>query len=99
MGATAEKLNDLKLVGAETIDTVDCWHLAGTVPGPDIAPLTANTLGKNEVLFDIWIGKSDSLVRQVTFKETGAADPKTASYWLITFSKFNDPVTVNKPVS
>ncbi len=98
LGATASKLNDLKLAGSETIDGVDSWHLAGTVPGPDIAHLTANTLGKNEVLFDMWVSKADSLVRQVTFKEAGNADPKTASSWLITFSKFNEPVTVNKPV-
>lgn len=98
LGATAAKLNDLKLVGSENLNGIDTWHLAGTVPGPDIAPLTAGTLGKNEVLFDMWIGKSDGLVRQVTFKETGAADPKTASSWLLTFSKFNDPVTINKPV-
>lgn len=97
LGATAQKLNDLKLVGAETIDGVDSWHIGGTVPGPDIAPLTAGTLGKNDVLFDMWIGKTDGLTRKVTFKETGAADPKTASFWVITFSKFNDPVTINKP--
>jgi hypothetical protein len=98
LGATAAKLNDLKLVGTETVGGVECYHLNGTVPGPDIAPLTAGTLGKNDVLFDMWVGKADGLTRQVTFKETGTADPKTASSWLITFSKFNDPVTINKPV-
>ncbi len=98
LGATAQKLSDLKLAGSEAINGVESWHLTGTVPGPDIAPLTAGTLGKNPVLFDMWVGKSDGLVRQVTFKETGTADPKTASFWLITFSKFNDPVTINKPV-
>lgn len=98
LSATAAKLNDLKLAGSEAIDGVESWHLSGTVPGPDIAPLTAGVLGKNDVLFDMWVGKADGLVRQVTFQETGTADPKTASNWLITFSKFNSPVTIDKPV-
>jgi len=98
LGATAQKLNDLKLVGTETLDGVETWHLAGTVPGVDIAPLTAGVLGKNPVLFDMWVSKSDGLTRQVTFKETGAADPALASSWVLTFSKFNDPVKIEKPV-
>lgn len=95
VGAVVTKIKNIELVGSEQLDGTDVYHLKGVVAGADIAPLTANTLGKNDVNFDVWTGKSDFLVRRVTFKEI-STDPN-ASDWQLDFSKFNDPVTINRP--
>lgn len=97
LGATVQKAKDLKLVGSETIDGVDSWHLQGTVSGPDIKTLIPIGLGQNDVTFDLWTGKQDFLTRQVTLKEITTNN--NGSNWLLQFSKFNESVTINAPVT
>ncbi len=105
LGAIVNKVKDLKLVGTEKLKVkdnddkdveVDTYHLNGVVTGPDIKPITASTLGKTDVDFDIWVSTADSLVRQVVFKEK-STDPK-ASNWQLNFWKFNKPVEIKSPV-
>ncbi|MBN9387905.1 MAG: LppX_LprAFG lipoprotein [Chloroflexi bacterium] len=95
IGAVVTKTQNLTLVGTEQIDGVDVYHLKGIVKGPDISPITAGTLGKNDVNFEVWTGKNDFYVRRVTFKEI-SNDPN-ASDWQLDFSKFNDPVNITLP--
>ncbi len=95
IGAVVTKIQNIELVGTEQIDGIDVYHLKGVVKGADISPLTAGTLGKNDVNFDVWTGKNDLLVRRVTFKEISTA--ANASDWQLDFSKFNEPVTINRP--
>jgi hypothetical protein len=95
IGAVVTKTQNLELVGTEQLDGVDVYHLKGIVKGPDISPITAGTLGKNDVNFEVWTGKNDFYVRRVTFKEI-STDPN-ASDWQLDFSKFNDPVNITLP--
>ncbi len=95
LGAVVTKVKDIEIVGTEQLDGVEVYHLKGIVAGTDIAPITASTLGKTDVDYETWIGKSDSIIRKVTFKER-STDPN-ASNWELTFSKFNDPVKIEKP--
>lgn len=95
VGAVVTKIQNLELVGTEQLDGVDVYHLKGVVKGADIAPLTAQTLGKNDVNFEVWTGKDDFYVRRVTFKEI-STDPN-ASEWQLDFSKFNEPVDITLP--
>jgi hypothetical protein len=95
VGAVVTKIQNMELAGTEQLDGVEVYHLKGVVKGADIAPLTASTLGKNDVNFDVWTSKSDFLVRRVTFKEISTE--ATASDWQLDFSKFNEPVTINRP--
>lgn len=100
LGAVAQRIQNLKLAGSDTIDGVDCWHLQGIVTKTDIGPLTANTLGKNDVNFDLWTGKQDMLTRQVTFKEiTSTANDPNASFWEMHFSQFNEQLTIDAPTA
>lgn len=99
IGPTVQKAQDLKLVGNETIDGVDCWHLQGVSSGPDIAAIIPFSAGKNDVAFDLWSGKQDLLTREVLFKEKtpDPADPN-GSIWELHFSNFNKAVTITPPV-
>lgn len=95
LGATVQKAKDLKLVGSDTIDGTDCWHLQGTVTGADIKSLIPIGLGQNNVTFDLWTGKTDYLTRQVTLKEI--TTDNSGSNWLLQFSQFNKSVTITQP--
>ncbi len=96
LSSVVSKIKDISQDGSETLSGVDCYKLKGIVSGPDIAPLTAGTLGKNDVNFEVWIGKSDFITRQVTFKEI-STDAK-ASDWQLNFSGFDKPVDIKSPV-
>ena len=95
IGAVVTKTQNLTIVGTEQLDGVDVYHLKGIVKGADISPITAGTLGKNDVNFEVWTGKNDFNVRRVTFKEIST--DANASDWQLDFSKFNDPVTIALP--
>ena len=97
LSAVVGKINNLTLDGSETISGTDCYRLKGVVSGKDISPLTAGTLGKNDVNFEVWVGKSDFMARQVTFKEIST--DTNASNWQLNFSNFDQPVTINSPVT
>lgn len=106
ISGVVSRIDNLTLVGSDTVDSVDSWHLAGIVTGKDVGPLSANTLGKYPVNFDVWVGKSDSIVRKITMKEivpgvtpgtTPAAGTPVPSEWLITLSNFNEQVDIQKP--
>ncbi len=96
IGAIVTKMKSIQLVGSEMLDGVEVYRIKGVVSGPDIAPITASTLGKNDVDFEIWIGKKDSLARQVTFKEISSTP--NASDWQLNFSKFDTPVEIKRPL-
>jgi hypothetical protein len=95
LGAVVYKTRDLKIVGTETMDGVESYHLSGVAAGADMKSITFSSLGKYDVDLDVWIGKSDSLVRQAVFKEK-STDPK-ATYWQLNFSKFDTPVEIKSP--
>lgn len=95
VGAVVQKIDNIELVGTESLDGVEVYHLKGIVKGADVSPLTAGTLGKNDVDFNVWTGKTDFLTRRVTFKERSTN--ANASDWQLDFSKFDVPVTINRP--
>ncbi len=93
VGPALLKMRSPRLIGNEVVNGVDTYHIQGQVAGPDIAPLTLNTLGKRDVTLDVWVGQSDGQLRQMHLKEIGN-DP---AFWVLTFSKFNDPIDIQKP--
>jgi hypothetical protein len=93
VGPTLAKLRDPAYLGVETVNGATTLHLQGGLAGPDIARLTLQKLGSRDVTADAWIEPSTYRLTQLALKETGP-DP---AYWVYTFSKFNDPVTIMKP--
>ncbi|MEI6045164.1 MAG: LppX_LprAFG lipoprotein [Chloroflexota bacterium] len=94
LGVSAILLNlgNPKLIGPETINGVDTLHYQGTSTGKLISPLSIYTLGKHDVILDIWISTQDNLVRQINLKEIDGD-----AIWTISFSRFNETVTINRP--
>jgi hypothetical protein len=96
LGATVQKTKDLKLIGGETVDATDCWHIQGVAAGADIIALIPVGTGKNDVTFDMWVGKSDMLPRQVILQEV--VSTQDGGLWEIHFSDFNKTVIITPPV-
>ncbi len=97
LGSIVEKVRDYKVVKSEVIDGVDCWQVGGLVDGKDISTLTGGTLDQSQVEFNAWVGKSDTLMRQTTFKQVVTDNTTKAVYWVLSFSKFNTEMKIEKP--
>jgi hypothetical protein len=96
LGAIVQKARNLKIVATESIDGVECWKLNGIIQGKELEVFSAGTLNNSEVNFDVWVGKSDIIMRQVVLKEI-TSDPAKGVTWQMNFTKFNEPVTVQRP--
>jgi hypothetical protein len=100
ISGVVKKITGMTLAGTESIDGVDCYHVTGTVKVDDIRQLTAGMIGGDQVKLDIWIGKSDSYVRQLIIEEqpgTPVQDSKP-TVWTMKLSAFDQPVTIERPV-
>ena len=93
VGPTLAKVHDPRYLGIETLAGGAMLHLQGSLDGPDIAQLTLQKLGSREVTVEAWIDPATYRLTQLALKETGP----DGAYWVYTFSKFNEPVNIQKP--
>lgn len=93
VGPTLAKLRDPQYLGTETVDGQATWHLQGTLAGKDISRITLQKLGSTDVTADAWIDPATYYLVRLALKESGP-DPAN---WVYTFSRFNEPVTIQKP--
>ena len=92
-------MTDATKLADEAVDGVLSYRLEGNV-GPDVlGPRDEST--PETIPAEIWIGKDDQLVRQVRLEVEfqGAQVPGTITVSTLTLSRFNEPVTVEAPVS
>lgn len=92
IGPVLKNLKNLKLLGTETVNGTNTYHVQGTATAAQTGQLTFNNLGKQEATIDAWIGQSDDLVRQLYLKENSPGN----GFWALTFSNFNQPVSISK---
>ena len=102
-GAIAE-VRGLEMLGAETLEGVDVYHLAGTLT-PDVI---GEAVASGELMVSYWIGVEDSLVRLIEASgdiglEGGgeslfgiSADSASLSMTM-PFSDYGKPVTIEAP--
>lgn len=93
IGPTLAKLRDPRYLGGETLNGGSVFHLQGDLAGPDVSRITLQKLGSKDVTADVWLETTTYRLVQLALKETGP-DP---AHWVYTFSKFNEPVTIQKP--
>jgi hypothetical protein len=93
VGPTLAKLRSPRYLGTETLAGVSRLHLQGQLGGPDIARLTLGKLGSRDVTLGAWLDPATYRLTQLALQETG---PQGA-YWVYNFSKFNEPVNIQKP--
>jgi hypothetical protein len=62
------------------------------VPTASLLILTGGVLPGEKVTIDVWVAKDGLSVRQIRLTEIGAA--KTPMTWTLTFSRHDEPVTI-----
>jgi hypothetical protein len=83
---------------ADTVNSVACWKVNGTVASSLLAPITGgNASTSTPVQAQMWIGQSDLQIHQVTLigkAVDGDQDNTTRTFVL---SKFNESITITPP--
>lgn len=88
------QLQQVENLGEATLGGVACVHFVGTLPGSAVSPVTHGIFGRNPVTLDVWAGRDDNLIRQLYLKETTS----NGAFWVITFSRFDQTVNIQKPI-
>lgn len=102
-GLEVSKVKNLEVVGEETLDGLEVYHLKGAVPVQDveIAPGGIKLVLRGDVRFEVWIGVDDSLPWRgvgeadltATRAVTGAKEGSLYVTGTATFSDYGQPVT------
>lgn len=87
------KVQNLQTLPDEELDGQPQRHLQGKISGADVAAFTFNKLSQANLDIEIWINSQSGQVTQFYLKRN-EPDPV---FWLFTFSKFDQPVTIQKP--
>lgn len=96
-GALLKKATDLKKLADESLAGTDCYHLSGKLTGTLIAGLIGSKGLDTALASEVWIGKSDFLVRQIKLVGPITAEEPPAIQRVLTLSQFNETVTIDPP--
>ncbi len=73
------------------------YRLRGTASGEDLAPLTAWMITAEEVQVDAWVAQDDFHLLQLRIEEPPKEEGGHPTIWLLQFSAFDQPVTIERP--
>jgi lipoprotein LprG len=90
------EFKDVVLVGSEEIDGQPNLHLRGTLAGPPLMNISANSIGHGTVHADLWADAATLRITKIELVDpaTDAANPTTLT---LTFSGYDQPVDVRQP--
>jgi len=84
-------------IGNEQLDGRQTQHLQGRVPTTTFAEMTGTQPQGDAVTGDVWVGADDYLPRQVRLEGALAAGDTSSTVRVLKFSKFNEPVSIERP--
>jgi hypothetical protein len=84
-------------IGNETLDGAQTQHMQGRVPSTAFAEMTGVQPQGQSVASDVWLGATDFLPRQVRLEGILATGDTAMTVRVLKFSKFNDPVSIERP--
>ena len=98
-GATAilKQVSDLKRLADESIDGVDCYHVAGKIGASLIAGLVGAPGTSNTLSGDVWVGTKDFLVRRIRLVGAVASNEPNAIQRVLDLSNFNETISIEPP--
>ena len=91
-GVLKSGLRDLALVGKESLDGVDAYHLRGSADGERLKALTGGAVIVGAHTLDVWIEVATSHILRVDARE-----PDRTSGWRLELSEFNKTVEIKAP--
>jgi len=84
-------------VGEERLGKERCYHLRGTAPGEILSPLTSWMIVADQARMEAWVAKADCRILQVRIEEPPKEEGGHPTIWLLVFSAFDQPVTIERP--
>ncbi|HEX5415824.1 MAG TPA: LppX_LprAFG lipoprotein [Chloroflexota bacterium] len=96
-GALLQKATELKKLPDASVDGTDCYHLSGQLNSTLIAGLLGSKGLDTSLASEVWIGKSDFLVRQIKLLGPITAEEPPAIQRVLALSDFNENVTIDPP--
>jgi hypothetical protein len=91
------QVTDPQKVGNEALDGVQTQHLKGRVPASSFTSMLGSQPTGDTVAGDVWVGSDDFLPRQVRLEGPIGAGDTASTVRVLTFSKFNDAVSIERP--
>lgn len=104
-----EKFKNLALIGTETLDGTELYHLRGTLPWEELGPLNLLFAGIIPIFtepapFEVnyWVGDVDFLLRtaslESTFTGVEDGDETTVGFnFILNYGDYNTPLEINPP--
>lgn len=83
------------LLGLESLDGTDAYHLRGDVQGERVAVITAGLAGEQPITVDLWVDPGSGFVLRIEFATSAEAGQTD---WSIRLSEFGEPVEVEPPI-
>lgn len=97
MSGLLRAVTDPSRVGNEAVDGAQTVHVKGRVPATAFAAMTGSQPTGDSVAGDLWVGSTDFLPRQVRLEGPIGAGDTPATVRVLKFSKYNEPVTIDRP--
>jgi lipoprotein LprG len=90
------EFKDVTLVGSEDIEGRPNIHLRGTLAGPPLMTISANSIGHGDVQGELWADAETLRITKIVLVDpaTDAANPTTLT---MTFSDYDKAVDVREP--
>ena len=91
------KLRDVEQLADEKINGQDVYHLKGKADRALIDPITSGAIEGDPIAIELWIAKDSSNLVKLVLTEPQVPNKAKPATWTLTFDKYDQPVTINKP--
>ena len=91
------KLRDVEQLADEKINGQDTYHLKGKADRASIDPITSGAIEGDPIAIELWIAKDSSNLVKLVLTEPQVPNKAKPATWTLTFDKYDQPVTINKP--
>ena len=92
-----ENVTDVSPMRSETLEEAEFTAIDVVVEGDRVSAITAGAAASDQpVELTVWLDRSTNQIHQIQFETPSPTDEVTQ--WLLKFSQFNEPVTIEPPV-
>jgi LppX_LprAFG lipoprotein len=95
--AVVKSAQDVERNGSEKVDDVDTYRLKAKVRASALTPLLGNPSSGRLLPVELWIGKSDSLLRRIRLAGAVAPGESGNALRTVAVSRFGEHVTIVPP--
>ncbi|HLF27594.1 MAG TPA: LppX_LprAFG lipoprotein [Anaerolineae bacterium] len=83
--------------GVESIDGAQVYRVRGSLDGARLQFMSGGLISTGRVDVDVWVDAQTFVVRRTVLVDA-TTDSEQPSTWILTFSKFGEPASIEKPI-